>query len=386
MKFFQISMAVVLLGLAGSTFGGDVLVYRGEGGYLYYSWLEFGVATGKTIVNQDTLPSDLSPFDCVLLPANGYLSPAFSGATLTALNAYVHAGGRIIAIGDNSNSFTDANAAMNGLATYVGADLHLVNVSIDFLEHVTTNIYPSAFTNGVSSLAYAYTSQVAVSVGPNAHALAGTAYTDTPFIGVDKVGSGIFFLLGDLSVFVGSVGYTDHDNGILAENFCDLVSFDIEVAIDIKFCNDPNAFNCKKKGVLPVTIFGTDSFDVADIDVNTLKLCTEDLSVCTGGPRDYSIVDRGDPTSDLGAAQCALLEVDDGIVEEQDYLTLDGYLDLDAVFEASEVKDMLGTFCSDVKGATSEPLVITGTTLGGATIISVPIPNLGTDQLWKVNK
>jgi hypothetical protein len=160
----------------------------------------------------------------------------------------------------------------------------------------------------------------------------------------------------------------------------------IEVAIDIKFCSDPNAFNCKKKGVLPVTIFGTEDFDVEGIDISSLQLCTEDLLNCTNAPIDWSVADRGDPEFDLGAAMCAVVEVEEGIFEEQDYLTQDGFLDLDAAFEASEVQDMLGTFCSDVKGATSEPLVITGTTLDGATIFSVPLPNLGTDQLWKVNK
>jgi hypothetical protein len=165
-----------------------------------------------------------------------------------------------------------------------------------------------------------------------------------------------------------------------------ITTFAVEVNIDIKFCSDPNAFNCKKKGVLPVTIFGTEDFDIADIDISSLQLCTEDGTSCTNAPRDYSIADRGDPTTDLGAAMCAVIEVEEGIFEEQDYLSLDGWLDLDAAFEASEVQDMLGTFCSDVKGATSEPLVITGTTLDGTTIFSVPIPNLGTDQLWKVNK
>ena len=157
----------------------------------------------------------------------------------------------------------------------------------------------------------------------------------------------------------------------------------IEVAIDIKFCSDPNAFNCKKKGVLPVTIFGTEDFDVVDIDISSLQLCTEDLTSCTNAPRDYSIADRGDPTSDLGAAICTI-NPDTG--EEEDFLTQDEFLDLDAAFEASEVQYILGTFCSDVKGTTSEPLVITGTTLDGTMIFSVPFPNVGTDQLWKVNK
>ena len=158
------------------------------------------------------------------------------------------------------------------------------------------------------------------------------------------------------------------------------------VDIDIKFCSNPNAFNCKKKGVLPVTIFGTAGLDVADIDISSLMLCTEDLVSCTNAPKDWSVADRGDPTSDIGAAMCAVFEVEEGIFEEQDYLTQDDYLDLDVAFEAREVQDMLGTFCSDVKGASSDPLIITGTTLDGTVIFSFPVPNIGTDQLWKVNK
>lgn len=161
----------------------------------------------------------------------------------------------------------------------------------------------------------------------------------------------------------------------------ELVCAGIEVSIDIKFCSDPNAFNCKKSGVLPVTIFGTDDFDVTDIDVSTLQLCTEDLSVCTGAPRDYSFADRGNPLSDIGAAQCAIV---DGV--EQDYLTQDGLLDLDAAFEADEVKFVLGDFCDLDKGSVSEPFVVTGTTWDGTTIFSVPFPNAGVDQLLKVNK
>jgi hypothetical protein len=160
----------------------------------------------------------------------------------------------------------------------------------------------------------------------------------------------------------------------------------IEIYMDIKFCSDPNAFNCRKKGVLPVTIFSTDEFDVGQIDVSTLMLCKEDLTSCTGMPRNYSLADRGDALSDIGAAMCAVVEVEDGIYKEQDYLTQDGLLDLDVAFEAGEVQEMLDTFCSGGKGATSEPLVIIGETLDGTAVHSVPIPHVGTDQLWKVNK
>lgn len=158
------------------------------------------------------------------------------------------------------------------------------------------------------------------------------------------------------------------------------------VAIDIKFCSDPNAFNCKKKGVLPVTIFGTSAFDVTEIDISTLQLCTENLSVCTGAPRDHSLADRGDPSSDLGAAQCALVEdpPESGVYVEQDYLTMDGFLDLDAAFDAGEVQDMLETFCGGAKNTASENLLITGSTIDGTPFYSVPIGDIGTDQLWKV--
>jgi hypothetical protein len=161
---------------------------------------------------------------------------------------------------------------------------------------------------------------------------------------------------------------------------------DIQVDIDIKFCSDPNAFNCKKNGVLPVTIFGTGDFLVEDIDPSSLRLCNSDLSVCTEAPRDYSYADRGDPLLDLGAAMCA---IDSETGEELDWTeNQDTYVDLDAAFEASEVKTILGDFCDDAaKGAVSEALVIIGETYDGVPIYSVPQDdNTGIDRLVKVNK
>jgi len=156
-----------------------------------------------------------------------------------------------------------------------------------------------------------------------------------------------------------------------------------EVVIDIKFCSDPNAFNCRKKGVLPVTIFGTEVFDVASIDIETLRLCTEDLIHCTQEPRDYSYDDRGDPTTDLGAEMC---RIDDATGEEEDFLNPEGFMDLDVAFEASEVQLMLADFCGADKGAISESLVLTGETYDGVPIYSVPLDDLGIDQLLKQNK
>jgi hypothetical protein len=161
---------------------------------------------------------------------------------------------------------------------------------------------------------------------------------------------------------------------------------EIEVDIDIKFCSDPNAFNCKKKGVLPVTIFGTETLAALDLEVSTLRLCTADLLNCTNAPVEHSMADRGDPDSDIGAAQCAIIEVVDGVFAEQDYLTADGYPDLDVAFNASEIQDMLDVFCDGAKNTASESLVITGLTGDGMTIYSVPSDSPGIDQLWKSSK
>ena len=46
--------------------------------------------------------------------------------------------------------------------------------------------------------------------------------------------------------------------------------FSLGVLIDIKPGSDPNSVNLKNKGVIPVAILGSDSYDVSDIDVSTL--------------------------------------------------------------------------------------------------------------------
>jgi hypothetical protein len=43
-----------------------------------------------------------------------------------------------------------------------------------------------------------------------------------------------------------------------------------EVAVDIKPDSDPNPINPFSRGVIPVAILGSDSFDVADVDVTAL--------------------------------------------------------------------------------------------------------------------
>jgi hypothetical protein len=146
-----------------------------------------------------------------------------------------------------------------------------------------------------------------------------------------------------------------------------------EVVIDIKFCSNPNAFNCRQRGVLPVTIFGSDALDVADIDPSTLTLClADDIGQCTNGPRDWSIHDRGDPGSDLGTDEC-----------EGEAGNPDGNDDMDVAFEATEVQALLGQFCAGPRNVASPTLAIIGETYSGVLIFSTGLGDIGIDQLTK---
>jgi hypothetical protein len=46
----------------------------------------------------------------------------------------------------------------------------------------------------------------------------------------------------------------------------------LKVQIDVKPGSDPNCFNINGHGVVPAAILGSDTFDVADVDVNTVRL------------------------------------------------------------------------------------------------------------------
>ena len=146
-----------------------------------------------------------------------------------------------------------------------------------------------------------------------------------------------------------------------------LVRSQRQVSVDIKFCSNPNGFNCKKKGKTPITIFGEADFNVGDIDIPTLKLClASNTSVCTGAPLAASIADRGTPT-DVGAASCAV--------------NPDSFLDLDVAFDAQEIVALIG--CGGLsKGDTSPTLQLVGALLDGTTIVSILVDDVGIDQLF----
>jgi len=187
----------------------------------------------------------------------------------------------------------------------------------------------------------------------------------------DSDNDGLTNLL-DNCPLVANPDQTDSDN----DGVGDVCSVN-EVAVDIKFCSNPNGYNCKKKGVLPVTIFGRTDLDVTAIDIASLKLClASDTRVCTSTPpRGFSVADRGDPTTDLGASSCTIIND-----VEQDFLNPDGFLDLDIAFVSEEVTALIG--CGDLNKRDESPtLVLVGQLLDGTLIQSNPVDDVGIDQL-----
>jgi hypothetical protein len=184
------------------------------------------------------------------------------------------------------------------------------------------------------------------------------------------VGAHAIDLVAAVSPFGGGAAYFRVD---LNATFIDM---------DIKFCSNPNAFNSKQKGATPVTIFGSATFDVTAIDRDTLQLCNDAAGLdCTpSGLKSFSMADRGDPTTDLGAAQCALIDTDgDGVPDtEVDWLNPDGFLDLDAAFYSRDVAALIGPVS---KGDVVGPLYLVGTLFDGSPFTSVPVISTGVDLL-----
>ena len=78
---------------------------------------------------------------------------------------------------------------------------------------------------------------------------------------------------------------------------------------------------------------------------------------------------------DIGESQCAVI---DGV--EQDFLNQDGFDDLDVAFHTQDLVHVIG--CDELnKGDTSPTLVLIGQTKGGTPITSVPVDDVGIDQL-----
>lgn len=76
----------------------------------------------------------------------------------------------------------------------------------------------------------------------------------------------------------------------------------ITVDIDIKPGSYPNCFNVNGHGVIPVAVLGSDTFDVTQIDINTLNFAGLDVRVKGNSSPQCSVEDvSGDFTDPAGA-------------------------------------------------------------------------------------
>jgi hypothetical protein len=214
---------------AGASAGGSVLVYTGNGAPDEGGYVEFALAAGKPLVTSPILPSDLSAFDCVVLPIN---STPFSAAQKAQFGSYVNAGGRLFALAEN-NGFPGAIATMNDLSTTLGAGMQVVADSIDpAYPTPTANIDSHPFTAGVSLIHMANTSRVGVGAG--GASLVRTATGGHTFIATRQLGRGEFLLSGDSNVFSdnNAGGYTSADTDVLVRNICAVIDRDGDAVLD----------------------------------------------------------------------------------------------------------------------------------------------------------
>ena len=196
-------------------------------------------------------------------------------------------------------------------------------------------------------------------------------------------------LRGQLTFFGGSVSFLTADlpdinnngavvfRGVLEEGFVEgifILEPAVEVFIDIKFCSNPNSFNCKKRGVLPVAVFGQGDLAVGDLDVESLRLCQPDMSgECTGAPLNWGFSDLGDPVTDLGTSSCGSKNQPDG------------FDDLSLAFDAQEVTAVIG--CEALQKRDISPsLLLVGEFNDGTPIVSAAFDDVGIDQLLIQNR
>ena len=115
------------------------------------------------------------------------------------------------------------------------------------------------------------------------------------------------------------------------------------VAFDLEFLSRPKWYDCRARRALPVTIFGSESVGVLEIDIASLRL-EDGTGLAAGPPTAAVFADRGRP-ADTGRGGCCARP--------------DGLLDLDVGFAGEEVAALIG--CSVLSsGSDSAPVFLAG--------------------------
>jgi hypothetical protein len=141
---------------------------------------------------------------------------------------------------------------------------------------------------------------------------------------------------------------------------CNLPGTPIEVSVDIKPGSCPNSYNRSSKGVLPVAVVGAEDFDVLQVDLSTLEICSVDadsgeiigcIAPHEGPPGPHSEIE--DVTTPYGGPEACGCEAPGP----------DGILDLSLKFKTAELVEALQLDLL-LQGALPE-LVVRGSLLDG---------------------
>jgi len=149
--------------------------------------------------------------------------------------------------------------------------------------------------------------------------------------------------------------------------FYDNVNFVRSVSLDIKPGSCPNPINNRSRGLLPVAVMGTATFDVNDIDVSSLQL--EGVDPFLSGYEDV-----GTP---YGGDLCGCTEAGP-----------DGFLDLTLKFFTEDVIDAIGEFPLGDRTLTLTGTLLDGTPIQGQDCVivvgpgsaRVPMPERGVNR------
>jgi len=176
----------------------------------------FADAAHATLTTSNTLPDDLSGYDCVVLPTN---SEEFSSGQKATFEDHLETGGTLFANAECDRYDRASIATMNDLLDYLHADTDLAVSTVDLGFHTSTAITDHPVTTGVDSYVYAATTEVLLSGDA-------TGLVDTSsggyMLGVEEIRDGAVIVSGDsndLSDY-SSDAYSDHGNGVLVNNAC----------------------------------------------------------------------------------------------------------------------------------------------------------------------
>jgi hypothetical protein len=141
---------------------------------------------------------------------------------------------------------------------------------------------------------------------------------------------------GTFDLFFTNDNISESANDFAMDNIC---IKDVGLMVDIKPGSCPNAYNLKKKGVMPAAIMGSYVLDVTQLDMDSVRLCLVDgeNESCIA-PIRTELEDAGIFCSECQDCNCIFYLPG---CDENDVCQYDGLLDLAMKFNSTELASLL---------------------------------------------